>query len=330
MMRRREFITLLGGAAAAWPPAARAQQPGRTRRLGVLMNSDENDAEVKAQLAAFTQGLRNLGWTEGQNVSVDIRWNRGNAESTRIAATELLSLSPDTILSATTPNLTALLRLAPTMPVVFVAVSDPVAQGFVSNLARPSGNVTGFSAYEFSIGGKWVDLLKQVVPGLKHVAIIFNPDASSNNFLFDSIKAVAPSLGVEATAATVHDAAGIERAIEKVSRQPNGGVVLAPDPLLQVHRQLTVEQTARYRVPAISWERYFTEIGGLMSYGVDNESIFRQAAIYVDRVLKGDRPSELPVQTPTKFNLVINVKTARALGIEIPTNLLLIADDYIQ
>jgi putative ABC transport system substrate-binding protein len=329
-MNRRAFITLLGGAAAAWPLAARAQQPGRMRRISVLMNSDENDAEVKAELAAFTQGLRNLGWTDGQNVSLDIRWSRGNAEGARSAASELLSLSPDAILSATTPNLTALLRQAPIVPVVFVAVNDPVAQGFVSNLAHPGGNITGFAAYEFSVGGKWIDLLKQVVPGLTHVAIIFNPDTSSANFLFDSIKTLAPSLGVEVTAATVHDAAGIERAIENVSQQPNGGLVLAPDPLLQVHRRLTVELAARYRVPAISWERYFTEIGGLMSYGVDNKSIFRQAAIYIDRVLKGAKPSELPVQTPTRFDLVINVKTAKALGIEVPTNLLLIADDYIQ
>jgi putative tryptophan/tyrosine transport system substrate-binding protein len=206
-----------------------------------------------------------------------------------------------------------------------------VAQGFVSNLARPGGNITGFAAYEFAIGGKWIDLLKQVVPALAHVSVIFNPDTSpQNSFLLADIKSAAPALGVEVTAAAVHDPAGIERAIEAESRLPHGGLVFPPEPFTQVHRQLTVELTARYRLPAISSERAFCEAGGLMSYGFDNDPSFRQAAVYIDRILKGAKPSDMPVQLPTKFNLVINVKTAKALGIEVPTNLLLTADNFIE
>jgi putative ABC transport system substrate-binding protein len=214
---------------------------------------------------------------------------------------------------------------------VFVLVSDPVAQGFVSNLARPGGNITGFASYEFSIGGKWIDLLKQVVPDLAHVAIIFNPDTSpQNNFLIGTIKSAAPSLGVAGTAAPVRDPAEIERAIQSVSLRPHGGLVFPTDPFLQVHRGLTAELAARYRLPAIGFDRSFTEAGGLMSYGAETNPSFRQAAVYIDRILKGAKPSDLPVQTPTKFNLVINVKTAKALGIEVPTNLLLTADDFIE
>jgi putative tryptophan/tyrosine transport system substrate-binding protein len=330
-MKRREFIRFLAGAATAWPLATRAQQAGRMRRVGVLMSSRETDPERKAQLGLFVQSLRSLGWIDGQNLRLDVRWNGGDAERTRAFATELIGLSPDVILSATTPNLTALVRQAPTMPIVFVLVSDPVAQGFVSNLARPGGNITGFTSYEFSIGGKWIDLLKQVVPALAHVSVIFNPDTSpQNNFLLGAIKSAAPALGVEATAAPVHDPAGIERAIESESLLPHGGLVFPTDNFLQTHWQLSAGIAARYRLPAISFDRYFTEAGGLMSYGSDSDPSFRQAAVYVDRILKGAKPSDLPVQTPTKFNLVINVKTAKALGIEVPTNLLLTADDFIE
>jgi putative tryptophan/tyrosine transport system substrate-binding protein len=330
MIRRRTFIAGLG-AAAAWPLAARAQQGDRVRRIGVLMNGVETDPVQKAYLAAFVQGLRNLGWVDGQTARLDIRWNADDAERPRAAAGELLGLSPDVILSATTPNLTALLRQAPAMPIVFVLVSDPVAQGFVSNLARPSGNITGFLSYEFSIGSKWVDLLKQVVPGLRRVTVVFNPDTSQqNNFLLAALEKDAPSLGVEVAAARIHDDAGLERAVEEAAQRPNGGIIFPTDNFLQVHRAAMIELTARYRVPAISFERLFTEQGGLMSYGAEQESSFRQAAVYVDRILKGAKPSELPIQSPIRFSLVINMKTARALGIEVPTNLLLIADDYIQ
>jgi putative tryptophan/tyrosine transport system substrate-binding protein len=330
-MRRREFITLLGGTVAAWPLAAHSQQPGSVRRVGVLMNSNETNPEFNAYLAAFVQGLRNLGWIDGQNLRLDLRWVGGDADRARISATELLRLSPDVILSSSTINLTALLRQAPTMPIVFVQVSDPVAQGFISNLARPEGNITGFSSYEFSIGGKWVDLLKQMAPSLVRVSLMFNPDTSpQSKFFLSSVEAVRSSLGVEVIAAPVHNTADIERAIETLSRQPNGGLILTTDSFLQLHSKLIVDQTARHRVPAIYNERNFTAIGGLMSYGIDYDSIFRQAAIYIDRILKGVKPVGLPVQGPTKFTLIINVTAAKALGIEVPTSLLLRADEYIE
>jgi putative ABC transport system substrate-binding protein len=329
-MRRRQFIVLLGGV-VAWPRAAPAQQTGSVRRVGVLMNSDEADLEYRTYLAAFVQGLRTLGWIEGQNLRLDVRWNAGDPERTRISATELLGLSPDVILASSTPSLTALLRQGPAMPIVFMQVSDPVAQGFVSNLARPGGNITGFAAYEFSIGGKWIDLLKQMVPGLARVSIIFNPDASpQSKFLLSAVEGAAPSLGVGVAAAQVHDAEEMGRAVENVSRQPNSGLIVPTDSFVQVHAKLMVELAARHRVPVIYFSRFFTEAGGLMSYGTDNDSLSRQASVYIDRILKGAKPGDLPIQTPTKFSLVINVKTAKALGIEVPTNLLLRADDYIE
>jgi putative ABC transport system substrate-binding protein len=330
-MKRREFITLLGGAMAAWPVAARAQQPAHVRRLGVLMQSDETDPRAKAQLAAFVQGLRKLGWVDGQTMHMEVRWSGGDAEGARARATELIGLAPDAIMSSSTQNLTALLRQAPTIPIVFTLVSDPVAQGFMSNLAHPGGDITGFSTFEFSIGGKWVDLIRQVVPDLTHVAFIFNPDTSpQNNFVLGSIKSAAPSLGIEVTAAPVHDPDGLARAVESASHKPHSGLVFPNDPFLQVRREQTVELAARYRLPAIGGERYFAEAGGLMSYGYDDETVFRQASVYIDRIFKGAKPGDLPVQLPTKFSLVINVKTAKALGIEVPTNLLLTADDFIE
>jgi len=330
-MRRRDCITLLGSAAAAWPLVARGQQGTRMRRIGVLMQSDESDPRAKAQFTAFVQGLRSLGWVDGQTLRMDVRWSEANVDRTRALATELIGLAPDAILSSTTENLNALVRQAPAIPIVFLNVFDPVAQGFVSNLARPGGNITGFASYESSMGGKWIDLLRQVVPDLAHVAIVFNPDTSTQNrLMLDPAKSAGPALGVEVMPAPVHDPEGLARAIESVSLRPHGGLVFPPDPFLQVHRQLIVELAARYRLPAISFDPYFPGTGGLMSYGKEDASEFRQAAVYIDRILKGAKPSELPVQTPAKFNLVINVKTAKALGIEVPTNLLLTADDFIE
>jgi putative ABC transport system substrate-binding protein len=330
-MNRRQVITLFGGAAAAWPLEAHGQQDTPLRRVGVLMSGEETDFEFKGLLAVFVQGLRSLGWIDGKNLRTDVRWTGGDAERERTFATELLRLSPDVIFALTTPNLTALLRQGPVMPIVFVQVSDPVAQGFVSNLAHPGGNITGFSAYEFSIGGKWIDLLKHVLPGLARVAVIFNPDASpQSKFFISSIEAAAPSLHVETAAVLVHDVAELEREIQSMSGQPNGGLIIPTDNFLQVHRQLIVELAARYRVPAMYYSRFFTNIGGLMSYGIEYENIFRQAAVYVDRILKGAKAGDLPVQTPTKFTFVINMKTARALGVEVPTGVLLTADDYIE
>jgi putative ABC transport system substrate-binding protein len=329
-MKRRDFITLLGGA-AAWSLAARAQQAGSLRRVGVLMNSAEADPDYQAFLASLAQALRKLGWIEGQNLRTEVRWNAGDAERARTVAGELLRLSPEVILAASTTNLAEVLRRGPTMPIVFVLVSDPVAQGFVSNLARPGGNITGFASFEFSIGGKWIELLKQVSPSLSHVVLIANPDTSpQSKFFTGSIESAAPALGVEATAAPVHSTADIEQAIEIVARRPSGGLIIPTDNFLTAHRQLIVESAARHRVPAIYATQFYTEIGGLMSYSNDFGNQFRQAAVYIDRILKGAKPGDLPVQGPTKYNFVINLKTAKALGIEIPTNLLLTADDYIE
>ena len=329
MIRRREFLMLLGGAAAGWPLGARAQQGADMRRVGVLMSGDEAEPGYHGQLAAFVQGLRGLGWTDGQNIRLDVRWNGGDAARARSFATELLRLSPDVILASSTPNLTALLRQGPVMPVVFILVSDPIGQGFVSNLAQPGGNITGFSQFEFSIGGKWIELLKQMVPDLARVTMIFNPDTSPS-FWLSSFEAAAPSLGVEVTAALIHSTADIEPTIGTTSRQRNSGLIVPTDTFLRVNRRLLVESAARHRVPALYSSRDFTEIGGLISYEADAESQFKRAAVYVDRILHGAKPGSLPVQGPTKFSLVVNVKTAKALGIELPMSLLLNADDYIQ
>jgi putative ABC transport system substrate-binding protein len=330
-MKRREFITLLGGAAAACPMAARAQQVGPMRRAGVLMDTDETEPVTKAILAAFVQGLRNLGWIDGQNLRIDTRWVAGEAERSRTFATDLLRLSPDVIFSAGTANLEALLRQGPAMPIIFIKVSDPVAQGFVSNLAHPGGNITGFAAYEFSIGAKWIDLLKQIAPGLSRGTVIFNPDtAPQSKFFLASIQAAAPSLGVELMPSPVHDAADIEQAIESASHRPNDGLLFPTDAFLTAHRELIVEAAARRHLPAMYPTRLFTAIGGLMSYAVDFESQSRQAAIYLDRILKGAKPGDLPVQFPTKYNLVINLKTAKVLGLNVPLPLRGLADEMIE
>jgi putative ABC transport system substrate-binding protein len=330
-MRRRDFITLIGSAAAARPLAARAQQSGPPRKVGMLINRGEDDPEYNAYITTFRQRLRGLGWVEGQNLRIDTRFSVGDPDHARVSATELIRLAPDVILSSTTANLTALLRQAPTMPIVFTQVSDPVAQGFVSNLARPEGNITGISSYEFSIGGKWADLLKQMVPGLTHISLIFNPDtAPQSKFFLSSVEAVAPALGVDVTAMPIRNTADYEPVMEKVARQPNSGVVFPTDSFTFANRNLVVAAAARHRLPAIFNDRAYAEAGGLMSYGIEYEAIFRQAAAYVDRILKGAKPADLPVQGPSKFSLVINVKTAKALGIDAPMSLLLNADDYIE
>jgi putative tryptophan/tyrosine transport system substrate-binding protein len=330
MIKRREFIAGVGGA-AVWPLAVRAQQAERMRRIGVLMNADETALVYQAYLTAFAQGLRNLGWIEGQNLRIEVRWNAGDAERARTFATELLRPSPDVILASSTTNLTVLLRQGPTMPIVFVLVSDPVTQGFVSNLARPGGNVTGFSNYEFSIGGKWIDLLKQIAPGVARVAIVFNPDTSPQSRLFvNSIQTAARRLGVESMSAPVRDVADIEHAFESASRQTNTGLIFPPDAFLMLHGSLIVDLAIRQRMPAMTAQPTLVKMGALMSYGPEYETQFRQAAIYVDRILKGTKPGDLPVQAPTKFAFVINMKTAKALGLTIPETLLATADEVIQ
>jgi putative ABC transport system substrate-binding protein len=328
-MKRRDFVRLLGGAAAAWPLAAGAQQ---LRRLGVLMNRIEADPLARSLVAAFEQQLHKLGWREGENLHTDYRWNGGDAALARTYAAELIGFGPDVILSTSTANLAALQRLSPTAPIVFLQVSDPVTQGFVVNLAHPGGNITGFASYEFSIGGKWLDLLKQLVPTIRRVAVMFNPESSlQTKFFLPAIEAAAPKLDISVTTLQVQSTEEIEPAIAGFSRQPNGGLILPTDAFISVHRKHVIEVAARYRVPAISNANMpFVQDGGLTSYGPDATEQFRQAAVYVDRILKGAKPADLPVQTATKFSLAINLKTARMLGIDVPLSILLTADQQIE
>jgi putative tryptophan/tyrosine transport system substrate-binding protein len=330
-VKRREFITLLGGA-AAWPLVAGAQS-GPQRRVGVLMNGAATDAEAQSYMAAFVQGLRQLGWVEGQNLRLDIRWNAGDAALARTYAAQLIGLMPDVILAVTTVNLEIVRQATSTAPVVFVQVSDPVAQGFVASLPKPGGNLTGFSGTEFSIGGKWLDLLKEIAPGLARVAIMFNPDtAPQAKFFMRSIEAAASSLRVQSVVVPVRVTADIDHAIESLARAPSGGLILTTDPFTNLRQQLIAELASRHRLPAISWVPDFPKNGGLMSYGatINFRDQFRQAAGYVDRILKGEKPADLPVQAPTRYELVINLKTAKALGIEVPATLLARADEVIE
>jgi putative ABC transport system substrate-binding protein len=328
-LKRREFITLLGGAAAAWPLAARAQQ---VRRLGVLMNRVEADPLARSFVLAFEQQLHKLGWSEGQNLQTEYRWNGGDINLARVYASELLAFRPDVILSSSTANLTSLQRLSPTAPIVFLQVSDPVAQGFVVNMANPGGNITGFASYEFTIGEKWLELLKGLVPRVKRVAVMFNPESSSQSkFFLSSIEAAAPKLDVSVTTLRVQSIEEIEPAIAGFARELDGGLILPTDPFTSVHHKHIIEVVARYRVPAISnANTSFVQDGGLMSYGPDTKDQFRQAAVYVDRILKGVKAGDLPIQMATKFNLAINLKTARTLGIEIPLSILLAVDEQIE
>jgi len=332
MVKRREFITLLGGAAVVWPLAARAQQSGRVRRLGVLMNGAPSDPFNRALLAEFVAGLQDLGWKDNQNLHIELRWSAGDPERARAQAVELVGLTPDVILAVSSLNLTSIQRTSTTIPVVFTFVSDPVAQGFVSNLAKPGGNLTGFTSYEFSIGGKWLDLLKQIAPGLTRVAVMFNPDTSpQSKFFVSSVESAVPSFGVQAIAAPVRDSADIEPAIADFAHQPNGGLIFPTDSFTLLRRQLIVDLAARYRLPAIYAFREFVEAGGLMRYGeTQHTDQFRQASFYVDRILKGEKPGDLPIQQPTKYALSINLKAARSLGIELPMALMLRADEVIE
>jgi putative tryptophan/tyrosine transport system substrate-binding protein len=330
-MRRRDFIGVISGA-AAWPLAARAQQPERMRRVGVLMNAPESDPSYRSYAAAFAQALQRLGWREGKNLHLDIRWSAGDPERIGAYAAELAGMSPDLILASSSANLTALLRTTRTIPIVFVQVSDPVVQGFVLNLTHPGGNITGFTSFEPSIAGKWLDFLKQAVPGLTRVAVIFNPDTSPQSNLFVPVVKTSASLfAIEVIVIPVHAIADFEPAIANFSRHPNSGLIFLPDQFGYAHRDLILELVERYRVPAIyTSSEAFARDGGLIYYGFDQEVQFRQAAIYADRILKGANPGDLPIQQPTKFPLIINLTAARALGIEMPTGLLLSADEVIE
>jgi putative tryptophan/tyrosine transport system substrate-binding protein len=328
MSSRREFITLLGGA-AAWPLAARAQQPGeRVRRISVLMNSTATDATWQSYLAAFVQGLRQLGWIEGQNLRIDIRWSAGDAALARIYAAQLIGLTPDVILASSTTNLTVVQQATNTVPVVFIQVSDPVAQGFVANVTRPGG-----SMYEFAIGNKWLDLLKEIAPKLARVGVMFNPDTSpQSKFFMRSIEAAAPSLGVEVITLSVRATGDIEPAIENFARAPNGGLILPTDSFIRLRQTLIAELASRHRLPAVSADADFARNGGLMYYGATINLLdqFRQAANYVDRILKGAKPGDLPIQRADKYTLVINLKVAKALGLTVPLPLAGLADELIE
>jgi putative ABC transport system substrate-binding protein len=330
-MRRREFITLIGGAAAAWPLAARAQQPERMRRIGVLMGYAESDQEAQAWVAAFREGLQKLGWTEGRNIRIDIRWTASDAEATQRFAKELIALQPDLILSQVTPTTAALLQQTRTIPIVFVMVANPIGSGFVTSLSRPGGNVTGFATLEGSIGGKWLELLKEIAPRITRAAFLFSPAAAPfAEFYLKPFKVAGRSLAVETIAAPVHDTSEIESVVAAQAREPNGSLIVMPDSFMNVRRTEVTSLAARYRLPAIYPYREFAELGGLLSYGFDRLDNFRRAASYADRILRGAKASELPVQRPAKFELVINLKTAKALGLNVPLQLQQRADEVIE
>ena len=327
-MKRREFITLLGGA-AAWPLAARAQQGERVRLIGVLSNATVN-AEAQANLAAFQQGLQQLGWTDGRNVRIEARWGGGDAREIRRHAGELAALAPDVILATGNAAMRPLLEATHTVPIVFVQVVDPLGAGYVDSMARPSGNATGFIQFEYTLSGKWLGLLKEIAPHVTRVAVLRDPAVPSGIGQFDVIQSVAPSVGVEVSAINVRDAGEIERAVAAFAGSSNGGLISTASALAAVHRELIIALATRHKLPAVYHRRFFVTSGGLVSYGVDFLDQYRQAASYVDHILKGEKPADLPVQAPTKYELVINLKTAKALGLEVPPSLLARADEVIE
>jgi putative ABC transport system substrate-binding protein len=331
-MRRREFLGVLGGAAAALPLAARAQQSDRVRRIGVLMGYPESDPEAQAFIAAFRDGLRKLGWTEGRNARIDTRWaTPADADSMRRFAKELVASQPDLILSSTTPTTTALLQQTRTIPIVFVIVADPIGSGFVANFPKPGGNVTGFVVTEGSLGGKWLELLKEIAPRVNRAAFLFNPaTASFAEIYLNPFKAAAAHFGVEAITAPVRDTSELESAIAAQARKPNGSLIVMPESFTTAHRGEITSLAARHHLPAVYAYRFFAVLGGLLSYGVDLTDNFPRAAAYADRILKGEKPADLPVQAPTKYVLTINLKTAKALGLDVPLHLQQRADEVIE
>ena len=331
-MNRRGFMMLLGGAAAAWPLAASAQQGERMRRIGVLMINPESDPEGQTWVRVFREEIQKLGWTEGRNIRMDIRWaTPGDVEAMSRLATEFVSHRPDLILSQGTPSTVALLKETRTIPIIFGIAADPIGSGFVASFQRPGGNATGFIVTEPTISGKWVELLKEIAPRVAKVAILFNPTtATYSEYWLKSFKAAAASFALEAVEAPVHNRGDLDSTVAAQAMEPNGGMVVMPDPFTQVHRAEITSLAVRYRIPVIASNRSFAEVGGLLTYGADLADNFRRAAIYADRILKGAKPSELPVQAPVKFELVINMKTARALGLAIPGNLLALADEVIE
>ncbi len=329
-LRRREFITLFGGA-AAWPLAARAQQPGeRMRRIGVLTNTTADDPEGQARIAAFHQGLQEWGWTLGRNTRIDVRWGAIDADSSRRYATELVALAPEVILVSAAAGLGALKQTTRTVPIVFVNVVDPVGAGYVESLSRPGGNVTGFTPFEYGLSGKWLELLKEVAPSVRRAAVLRDPAVASGVGQYAIIQAVAPSLGVELRPIDVGDSGEIERGVVAFAQVPNGGLIIAGAPSAGVHRNLIITLAARHQLPAVYPFPYYAHSGALIAYGPDLVPQFRSAAGYVDRILKGEKPADLPVQASTKYELAINLRLANALGIEIPPTLLARADEVIE
>ena len=326
-MKRREFITLLGSTAAAWPLAVRAQQP---RRIGVLLAGDPSDPENQNRTKALEAALRDLGWISGGNLKIDYRWT-ADAANLRTHAAELVAAKSELIVATNSPTLVAAQRATGTIPIVFNSVTDPVAQGLVASLARPGGNSTGFSHWQSTMGGKWLELLKEAAPEVVHMSVVFNPDTASYAALFlPTMEAAAHSLAVMLTVNPIHDSVGMERAFASVASQPKGGLMLLPDALTWSLRKKAVALAARYRLPAMYQYGHIAREGGLMSYGIDLVDVFRQTVTYIDRVLKGAKPADLPVQLPTKFELVINLKTAKALGLDVPATLLGRADEVIE
>jgi putative tryptophan/tyrosine transport system substrate-binding protein len=328
-MKRREFITLLGGA-AAWPFAARAQQRERMRRIGVLTTLAADDAEAMARLAAFLQALQQLGWTDNRNVHIDYRWGAGEPERIRRNAAEMAALAPDVILANGTAGVGPLLQATRTVPIVFVQVSDPVGAGYVASLARPGGNATGFTLFEYGMGGKWLELLKQIAPSVTRAVVLRDPTQPTGIAQLAAMHSVAPSLGVEVSPVGLRDPDEIERGVAAFARGANGGLIVTAGALSLVHRDPIIALAARHRLPAVYPYRIFIASGGLMSYGTDSTDSYRRAAGYVDRILKGEKAADLPVQQPTKFDLVLNLKTAKALGLEISPTLLARADEVIE
>jgi len=329
-MRRREFIALLGSA-AAWPLTARAQQPDRMRRIGVLMSTVEGDPRGLEEITAFAQGLAELGWTIGRNVRIEYRWGAGDLDRFRKHAAELVALSPDVVLASAGSIVGAFQQASRTVPIVFVATVDPVGGGWVESLSRPGTNATGFASHELSMGSKWLELLKEIAPSIKRVGVIRDPSVPAGSGGLAAIQTVAPSLGVEVTPVGVHDAGEIERAITTFARASNGGLIMVgPASSVRRHRDLIIGLAAQHRLPTVYSTRLFVMSGGLISYGIDLVEQYRRAAGYVDRILRGEKPADLPVQAPTKYVLVINLKTAKALGLDLPASVLARADEVIE
>ncbi|SHN78007.1 ABC transporter substrate-binding protein [Bradyrhizobium erythrophlei] len=330
-MKRREFITLVGGAATIWPLATRAQQAGPVRRIGILMGGAESDKEGQSSVAAFREGLRKLGWMEGRNSEIDIRWAAADVELMKRFAKELVALQPDLILTSTTPAAAAMLQQTRTISVIFVLVADPVGSGFVTSLPRPGGNATGFTPIVSSLGGKWVELLKEIAPRVARITLVFNrPTATFVDGYLPTFKTAAASLGAETIVAPFNDMPTLESLLTTEAREPNSGLVVIPDAFTQQHRAEITALAARFHLPAVYWSRSFAEAGGLISYGPYLIDEYQRAASYADRILKGAKPSELPVQAPVKFEMVVNLKTAKALGLDVPPSLLAAANEVIE